>query len=132
MEWQARQPRVSTSSFPCPALPRLCLGKESVSADCQIYAEIAWICPSFRRKSGIFVVGRNALGFFSQIGTQFLFSFRRISFRFGPTFFISSRRLLVLRSSCTMRRSSLLLVTFNATERSFRRLASSLDSAGSA
>src|SRR5256885_16168348 len=92
-----------------------------------MYAEMAWICPSLRRKSGIFVVGRNALGFFSHTGIQFLFSLRRISFRFGPTFFISSRRLLVLRSSCTMRRSSLLLVTFNATERSFRRLASSLD-----
>src|SRR5580692_7791612 len=99
MEWQARQPRVSNSSFPYAALPGLCLGSGSVSADCHKYAEIALICSSVKRKFGILVVARKSLGFFSQTGIQFLFSFRRTSFRFGPTFFISWSKLFVVLSS---------------------------------
>src|SRR5256886_6830403 len=132
MEWQARQPRDSNNSFPCVALPGLWLGKESVDADWQMKAEMALIWSSFRRKFGIFVVARKSLGFLSHTGIQFLFSLRRMSLRLGPTFFMSSRRLLVERSSCTMRRSSLLLVTLRATARSLRWLASSLLSALSA
>src|SRR5260370_10006974 len=129
MEWQARQPRVSNSSLPWPALPGLWFGKGSVNADCKMKAEMALIWSSLRRKFGIFVVARKSLGFFSHTGIQFLLSFRRISLRLGPTFFVSCRRLLVERSSCTMRRSSLLLVTFSATARSLRRVAKSLLSA---
>src|SRR5258705_3019785 len=126
---QAKQPEISNSVLPWPALPGLCFGKGSVNADCQMKAEMALIWSSLRRKFGIFVVARKSLGFFSHTGIQFLLSFRRISLRLGPTFFVSSRRLLVERSSCTMRRSSLLLVTFSATARSLRRLATFLASA---
>src|SRR5260370_5209747 len=93
---------------------------------------MALIWSSLRRKFGILVVARKSLGFFSQTGIQFLFNLRRISLRLGPTFLMSCRRLLVERSSCTIRRSSLLLVTVRATARSFRWLASSLLSALSA
>src|SRR2546429_6300328 len=85
-------------------------------------AEMALIWSSLRRKFGIFVVARKSLGFLSHTGIQFLLSLRRMSLRFGATFFMSSRRLLVERSSCTMRRSSLLLVTLRATARSLRRV----------
>src|SRR6266436_1758676 len=132
MEWQARQPRDSNNSFPCAALPSLCLGKESVSADCQMKAEMALIWSSLRRKFGILVVARKSLGFLSHTGTQFLLSLRRMSLRLGPTFFMSCRRLLVERSSWTTRRSSLLFVTVRETARSLRWLASSLLSALSA
>src|SRR2546429_7276066 len=69
---------------------------------------MARICSSVKRKLGILVVGRKSVGFFSQTGIQFLFSFRRTSLRLGPTFFMSCSRLLVVRSSCMMRRSTLL------------------------
>src|SRR5438046_4049768 len=82
---------------------------------------MARICSSVKRKLGILVVGRKSVGFFSQTGIQFLFSFRRTSLRLGPTFFMSCSRLLVVRSSCMMRRSTLLFSTFRATARSFRR-----------
>ena len=93
MEWHARHPRDSKSSFPCAALPGFCLGNGSFSPDCQMYAEIACICSSFNRKFGIFVVGRKSVGFFSQTGIQFLFSFSRTSFKFGPIFFMSCIKL---------------------------------------
>src|SRR5580692_8083704 len=115
MEWHARQPRVSNSSFPWAALPGLCLSNGSVNADCHRYADMALTCSSLRRKFGILVVARKSLGFFSHTGIQFLFSFRRTSLRLGPTFFMSWSKLLVVRSSWTTRRSSLLLVTFRAT-----------------
>src|SRR5882724_11369433 len=100
MEWQARQPRDSNSSFPWAALPGLRLGNGSVSADCQMKAEMALIWSSLRRKFGILVVARKSLGFLSQTGIQFLLSLRRMSLRLGPTFFVSCSRLLVERSSC--------------------------------
>ena len=40
-----------------------------------------------RQKVGIFVPGRNACGSFSHSGIHSLRSFRRTSFKFGPTFF---------------------------------------------
>src|ERR1700737_359352 len=42
-------------------------------------------------------MGRKSVGFFSQTGIQFLLSFNRTSFRFGPTFFMSCSRLFVVR-----------------------------------
>src|SRR6266849_3240070 len=99
MEWQARQPRVSKSSFPCEALPGFCLGIGSARADCHKYAEMDWICASLKRKSGILVVARKPLGFFSQIGIQLRLSLRRMSLRLGSNFLTSCRRLLVVRSS---------------------------------
>src|SRR5215471_4166922 len=109
MEWHARHPRVSKSSLPCAALPAGCFGKGSFKPDCQRYAEMALICSSLRRKFGIFVVARKSVGFFSHTGIQFLLSLSRTSLRFGPTFLMSCSKLLVLRSSCTMRKSNLLL-----------------------
>src|SRR6266850_1225048 len=75
------------------------LVKGSLRADCHKYAEMDLICMSLKRKSGILVVARKALGFCSQTGIQFLFSLSRISLRLGPTFFMSCRRLLLVRSS---------------------------------
>src|SRR5258708_34440135 len=93
---------------------------------------MALIWPSLRRKFGILVVGRKSLGFFSHTGIQSRFNFKRTSLRLGPTFLMSWRRLLLVRSSWTTRRSSLLLATLRATARSLRRLAFSFDAAASA
>jgi len=41
-------------------------GSGSVSADCHRYAEMDWSCSSLKRKSGILVVARKALGFCSK------------------------------------------------------------------
>src|SRR5260370_17939750 len=88
---------------------------------------MALIWPSLRRKFGILVVGRKSLGFFSHTGIQSRFNFKRTSLRLGPTFLMSWRRLLLVRSSWTTRRSSLLLATLRATARSLRRLAVSFE-----
>ena len=60
------------------------------------------------------MVGRKSDGFFSQTGIQFLFSLRRASLRFGPTFFMSCIKLCERKSICCRRPSILLFETRRA------------------